>query len=216
MKNTKAPKGQEVYGHLRKRGVPETAAKAMVANIAVESGYTFDPSVKQEGERSDPAYGLFQFDPRGSGLAKVYEKYLEDTDQEDGMEAQLDFFVDSVYGNYKEGREHIGFGNVSKFKEAAADGDLIKATKEFSQRLLKPGKPHLERRINAAKNIKQYIGNADEILEEEEKVKSLGMPEGYEEPPNLEEALRQVVPQVQGQVSPLSPVAAPNKTKWTF
>ena len=165
-------KGKEVYNHLISKGVPEAAAKAMVANIAVESGYTFDHTTKQKGERKDPAYGLFQFDPRGKGLDKPYQKYLEATDKKDSMEAQLDFFVDSVYGDYKEGRKHMGAGNVNKFKEAAESGDVTEATKAFSEKLLRPGKPHLDRRINAAKNIKQYIGEAD-----------IAPPEPPQEPP---------------------------------
>jgi hypothetical protein len=164
-------KGKSVYSHLISKGVPEVAAKAIVANVAVESGYTFDHTVKQKGERTDPAYGLFQFDPRGKGLDKPYQKYLEDTEKSDSMEAQLDFFVDSVYGDYKAGRVHMGAGNVKKFKEAAESGDVTEATKAFSQKLLRPGKPHLDRRVNAAKNIKQYIGEAD-----------ITPPEGVERP----------------------------------
>ena len=163
--SNKEPKGKAVYKHLRSRNVPEVAAKAMVANVAVESGYTFDSSVQQKGDRTDPAYGLFQFDPRGKGLDKPYQKYLKDTEKTDSMEAQLDFFVDSVYGNYKPGKEHMGYGNVNKFKKAAEEGDIEKATKEFSSKLLRPGKPHMDRRVNAAKNINQYIGKAEEELQ---------------------------------------------------
>jgi len=36
---------------------------AMMANIAVETGYTYDYKTKQKGLRTDPAFGLFQFDP---------------------------------------------------------------------------------------------------------------------------------------------------------
>lgn len=170
-------KGKEAYKHLRRRGVPEEAAKAMIANIAVESGYTFDPAVKQKSERTDPAYGLFQFDPRGKGLDKPYQKYLEDTQKKDSMEAQLDFFVDTVFGDYQPGKEHMGYGNVQKFKEAVESGNVEEATKQFSSRLLRPGKPHIDRRVNAAKNIGQYIGEGEEeILREQQEIRAKSTP----------------------------------------
>lgn len=205
-------KGKDAYVYLRKKGVPEVAAKAMIANIAVESGYTFDANVKQKGKRNDPAYGLFQFDPRDDGLDKPYQKYLEDKEKTDSMESQLDFFVDSVYGDYKKGREWIGYGNVKKFKEAAATGDVEETTKTFSNKLLNPGVPHLERRVNAAKNIQQYIGTAEDEIQMDAKKASMPMQQDTVQGETLEQALQQVVPRQPQQVNPMAPGLPPQRT----
>ena len=147
-----------IADHLAARGVPETGIKAMMANIGVETGYTYDYLTEQKGDRSDPARGLFQFDPRGKGLTKPYGEYLRETEQGDSMEAQLDFMVDSITGKYKAGRDYIGAGNADKIKKAFGEGDVVEATKLFSEKILRPGKPHLDRRVAEAKKLEKLLG----------------------------------------------------------
>ena len=149
----------KVIKHLQTKGLNAKEIAALMGNIAVESGYTFDPAVTQKGKRSDPAYGLFQFDPRGQGLYKPYQEYLKDKKTEDSLESQLDFMVDSIFGNYKKGKEHIGFGNVNKFKEALKTGTADEAAVAFSNNILRPGKPHIERRVAATNQLLPEIYN---------------------------------------------------------
>ena len=144
-----------IKGYLEHKGIGETGITAMMANIGVETGYTYDPKTTQKGERSDPAYGLFQFDPRGKGLSKPYQEYLWSSGREDDMKAQLDFMVDSINGDYEAGRDYIGYGNTLKIKKAFAEGDVVKATKLFSEKVLRPGKPHLDRRVKEAKKLQE-------------------------------------------------------------
>ena len=149
---------EAIKSHLESRGIPATGIQAMMANIGVETGYTYDYQTEQKGERSDPARGLFQFDPRGKGLTKPYGEYLKETEQGDSMEAQLDFMVSSITGDYKPGLEYIGHGNAKKVREAFESGDVVEAVKVFSEKVLRPGKPHLDRRVAEAKKLESLFG----------------------------------------------------------
>ena len=149
---------EAIKSHLEGRGVTPVGIQAMMANIGVETGYTYDHRTEQKGERSDPARGLFQFDPSGKGLAKPYAEYLTHTQRRDSMEAQLDFMVDSITGQYKAGRDYIGAGNAARIVAAFEAGDVVEATKLFSEKVLRPGKPHLDRRIAEAHKLEKYFG----------------------------------------------------------
>ena len=148
---------KKVRNYLTKKGLSKKEITALMANIAVESGYTFDSAKKQEGERSDPAYGLFQFDPRGKGLSNIYQEYLKDKEKTDSMESQLDFMVESLNKEYKKGTEHIGYGNVSKYNEAVKTGNVEDITKFISNNILRPGKPHMDRRLQAAEDLMPLV-----------------------------------------------------------
>ena len=133
---------------------------AMMANIAVETGYTFDYKVKQKGGRSDPAFGLFQFDPRG-GLASLYRDYLDYRKCDDSAEAQLDMLVDILLKVWMPGVSHVGGSNVNKVLEAAHAGHAP-ATEAFCSHILRPGKPHLDKRIAAIGMIENLIAEVVE------------------------------------------------------
>jgi len=157
---------KKVKNYLKNKGLSNKEITALMANIAVESGYTFDSTKKQEGERSDPAYGLFQFDPRGKGLSKIYQQYLSDTEKKDSMESQLDFMVDSLNKTYKAGTEYIGYGNVKKYNDVVKEGTVEDITKFFSENVLRPGTPHMDRRLQAAQDLLPLVyeqNNKDEI-----------------------------------------------------
>jgi hypothetical protein len=129
---------------------------ALLANIAVETGYTFDFKTKQRGKRTDPAFGLFQFDPRGAGLASLFYHYLEYRKCSDSMEAQIDFIVDILLKAWKQGVSHVGGGNVDKVLEAAKLGPA-QATEAFCSHILRPGKPHMDRRLAAVKMVQELM-----------------------------------------------------------
>lgn len=148
----------QVYRYMKDRGLSDTAIFAMLGNIAVESAYSFDPTIEQKGERNDPAYGLFQFDPRG-GLYEPFMEYVSQTEDQDpaSIKNQLDFMIDSVTGAYAPGAEYMGYGNVAKVQEAFEGGDVEEATKMFSERILRPGKPHLDRRVASANTTREIL-----------------------------------------------------------
>lgn len=129
---------------------------ALMANIAVETGYSYDFKTKQRGKRTDPAFGLFQFDPRGAGLASLFYEYLEYRKCTDSMEAQIDFIVDILLKAWKQGVSHVGSGNVDKVLEAARLGPA-QATEAFCSHILRPGKPHMDRRLAAVKMVQDLM-----------------------------------------------------------
>lgn len=128
---------------------------AMMANMAVETGYTFDYKIKQKGQRSDPAFGLFQFDPRG-GLAALYRDYLDYRKCDDSAEAQIDMLVDILLRVWKPGVSYVGSGNVSKVLDAAQAGPAP-ATEAFCSHILRPGKPHLDKRLAAISMVESLM-----------------------------------------------------------
>ena len=150
-----------VLKHLKKESeLSDPLIVAIMANIAVESGYTFDYKTKQRGKRTDPAYGLFQFDPRGAGMAKLYQRYLEHRGIEDSMEAQLDLIVDILTRTWKPGVSYVGSGNVSKVLEAAKEGPAP-ATEAFCSHILRPGVPHLDRRLAAIPMVEALMAEVN-------------------------------------------------------
>lgn len=146
------------YQHLRKEPeLSDNLIVAMLANSAVETGGTFNYRERQKG-RLCPAYGLFQFDPRGKGLHSLYLDYLDHVNGEDSAEHQLDMLVDILFKSWKVGVTYVGSGNVTKVLQAATIGPL-EATRALSDHLLRPGKPHLDRRIKAAEEMLAFIEN---------------------------------------------------------
>jgi len=146
------------YAHLRKEPeLSDNLIVAMLANSAVETGGTFNYKEKQRG-RLTPAIGLFQFDPRGKGLWKLYLEYLDYVRAEDSAERQLDMLVDILFRSWKTGVDYVGSGNVNRVLQAAEIGPL-EATRAFSERLLRPGKPHMDRRMKAAEEMLAFIEN---------------------------------------------------------
>lgn len=140
---------------LKETELPRNLLIAMMANIAVETGYTFDYKIKQRGKRSDPAFGLFQFDPRG-GLASLYSDYLDYRKCDDSAEAQLDMLVDILLKVWKPGVSHVGGTNVNRVLDAANDGPA-QATEALCLHILRPGVPHLDRRIAAIGMIESLM-----------------------------------------------------------
>lgn len=149
-------KRKELLMLLLREGLSRYLAIGILANIEVETGETFDFTTKQKG-RSNPAYGLFQFDPIG-GLYSLYYEYLDEEGVKDSAKAQIEFIVDILSMRFKRGVAHVGRGNVSKVMDASRIGP--EATAEaFCTFILRPGKPHMERRVAAATRLhKLYNG----------------------------------------------------------
>ena len=116
------------------------ACAAIMGNIAVESGY--DWTIKQRGGNG---YGLFQFD----FLKPYYFNWLNESGQADSASSQVRFMFETLGGSQK---NVIGAGNAKKIVAALHAGDLDHATTAFCELWEKPGVPHLDRRIKAARD----------------------------------------------------------------
>ena len=154
----------KVVEHLQKRGLRKEAIAAMLANIDVETGGSFDFTQKQtvSGRAGDPetirggGVGLFQFDDykKGVGNESWYKEYLEDTDKTDSPESQIDYVLDAIYA---ESDKDVGW--KSKLKIGKGDLEVLKqyldTTKNprdisdaFVDRFEKAGIPHSDKRRN--------------------------------------------------------------------
>ena len=137
-------KKQDVERMVRDTGLPKAAQIALLANIAVETGNSFDFNQQQRGA-SKPAEGLLQFDP--SGKLNSYKKYLNLNSYADSAQNQLNYFMDTIYGDSK---KEIGHGNAAKLRDIFETGDYKQVTQALTDMWFKPGTPHMERRMDEA------------------------------------------------------------------
>lgn len=131
---------ESIVNKLKAHGLSDSAIAGIMGNIDVETGGSFDYKTKQKGGKG---YGLFQFDY----LKPYYKKWLRTTKQKDSEDAQLKFFMDTVYGKHQ---DVIGAGNAAKLRDVLAKGDPATVATSVSDIWLQPGKPHLERRVESA------------------------------------------------------------------
>ena len=129
---------------------PEVTA-AIMGNIDVESGGSFDPLQKQKlsGGGVGKGRGLFQMETGGKML-DAYRQFIKNNNMPNTASSQISFVSealkdDSVYD--------IGSGHRKKLKEAFKSKDVDFITKEFMARFLRPGKPHLEKRLESSRNF---------------------------------------------------------------
>jgi hypothetical protein len=142
-----------IFEKLLALGVSYIHAVAITANIAVETDCKFDPALAQYN--NGPGRGLLQFEPH-PGLGGSLALYADLADCKlDSADCQLEWLVDSLYGSYEDGRQYIGPGNVKQFTDTT---ELLEATRVFSEAILRPGKPHMDRRLEAARDLHESRG----------------------------------------------------------
>ena len=121
-------KSDEVEASLLRAGFEEDEIPALLGNIDVETGGTFDFTQIEDTTKDQKGYGLFQF--TGGHLSSYYD-YLEDTNQTDGMDAQTKFVYANIYD--KNPPYEIGAGNQTKIKEAFDDGSFSDKSDVFAR-----------------------------------------------------------------------------------
>lgn len=131
----------QIVAGLVARGVPSVAAFALAGNMAVESG--FDPGINEiaplvPGSRG--GFGLSQWTgPRRRSLEAYAQSRGADVSD---PELQLDFLVHELNTTESRARDAI-YGAQ----------DLAQAARLVSERFLRPGIPHLDRRIEETMRI---------------------------------------------------------------
>jgi len=132
---------------LEDKGYPDTAIAAIMGNIDVETGGSFNHKQKQRlADRK--AHGLFQFDP--AGKLPDYKRWLKANKRKDSVASQVDFFDSTIFGK---DRKIVGYGNAEKLQEIIRTGDVPEITKALSDLWFRPGTPHMERRLESANNL---------------------------------------------------------------
>ena len=138
---------EKVKKLLEAKGYPDTAIAAIMGNIDVETGGSFDYKQKQR-KATKKAQGLFQFDP--AGKLPDYKRWLKSNKRKDSPEAQVDFFDSTIFGK---DRKIVGYGNADKLQEIIRTGDVPTITQALTDLWFRPGVPHTERRLESAQDI---------------------------------------------------------------
>lgn len=169
---------QRVIRHLQKRGLSNAAIAGIVGNIDVETGGSFDHTLRQtvSGKASDPrtiesgGYGLFQFDDyaKNTGHESWYKGYLKDKGKKDSPEAQLDYLLDMVMAgadkqdpNFKYAKK-MGETNASTLKAyLTTNTNPSQIADAITDRFEKPGSPHSARRRASAQETFEELAPRD-------------------------------------------------------
>lgn len=141
-----------IFEKLLALGVSWVHAVAITANIAVETDCSFDPAQRQYN--NGPGWGLFQTEPTGLMPSLLVYSDLADCELE-SADCQLQWMVDTLNGSFDYGVHYLGRGNVDRFN---ATTSVAEATVVFSESILRPGKPHMDRRLEAARDLHESRG----------------------------------------------------------
>jgi hypothetical protein len=104
---------------LYKQGFNRVAVAALMGNIEVETGGSFDYRQQQIG-RSNGGYGLFQLDFQKNN----YFQFCRLKNLFDSAKSQIEYVYQSIYGSQ---RAFIGFGNAKKIQVAFNGNDPLAA-----------------------------------------------------------------------------------------
>ena len=121
-----------IYSYLKENHFPnnDKAIAGILGQIDHETGGTFNWKEKEKGGFG--GHGLFMFTKGSKNNPRQFEsfqKYLNDNNRSDSMEAQLDYFVDSIrkpgaVPNPDGSGYYIGAGNAAVLNEMLADPDI--------------------------------------------------------------------------------------------
>ena len=136
---------------------PESAISAILGNIDVETGGTFDHTTEQRGGKG---YGLFQFDDQQG----AYWDWLESTTLRDSPESQIQFVADAIYNDEYDaegmftGPLDIGGKSRKAIRKAFDEGSAAEIAEVFSKEYERPSKPNMKRRVESAEDFEMFKG----------------------------------------------------------
>ena len=118
----------EIRASLLRAGFEPDEIPALLGNIDVETGGSFDYRQVEDTARQNKGYGLFQFT---GGHLTSYLDYLEDTNQEDSADAQTKFVYENIYSD--DPPHVIGAGNQKKIRKVFEDGSPSEQSDIFAR-----------------------------------------------------------------------------------
>lgn len=136
---------EKAFNFLVGNNYSKVQAAAICGNFIVESG--MDPTITSNvpGEAS---FGIAQWNPAAGRLQRL-QSYADDRELDfRKLETQLQFF------HY----EFTTEGNYYGFNLFKSMTSIVKATTHICNKYEKPGTPHLDRRIEAAKRVLEIYG----------------------------------------------------------
>jgi len=132
--------------------LPEIGIKGLLGNIHQETGGTFSHTQLQDEGRSGTGYGLIQFS--SPGQKEAYFKFVENNKLQDSIDAQLLY----MKNEYDTGAQ-IGGTNARRLRNIIVDPNLTieQSARAWSDYLIQPGVPHMDRRIEYSKSAGGFI-----------------------------------------------------------
>jgi len=137
----------DIVEMLKEYNLSPSAMAAIIGNIDVETGGSFDFQQKQ---RNGNGYGLFQFD----FMKPHYFEWLKKNNKKDSAKSQLDFMYETVYGD---NQELLGKKNAEELRRSFKEDDVNNATYKFMKIFENPGVPHAGRRLESAQKAMEQL-----------------------------------------------------------
>lgn len=143
--NLLKPQAKTIFDRLVKGGLTPTAAAGIVANIGVETGYTYDPNTHQRG--GGPGRGLVQWEKGGrfdTDRINLMSFAKSRGTPWNNLNTQVDFILHELntHPEYQKVKSKI---NKTK--------DVSSATNIFLREYEKAGVPHTQDRMKVAQQI---------------------------------------------------------------
>ena len=164
-KNSFNQRQELVFNFFKEKGYPDESIAAIMGNIAVEAP-TFKYSEKEKGGKKgrDQGIGLFQFT---KGRQDDYKKYLRDNKLSDNAINQLEYVHEQMTSDSKDELSYdVGVKNRERLRKVLLGkgmGAVEDRAKFISDIFLRPGKPHMERRMEESLNMYDMIPRQDKI-----------------------------------------------------
>jgi hypothetical protein len=157
---------QQTLDILRGLDYGEDYIAALMGNIAVETGSSFDHTQKQGG---GSGYGLLQFtDSSSVQHLSDYKAWLKTTGRTDSKDSQLQFFTDNKNYNKPATSSRDGYGHDigwrarsnlnANFDKNPQIEDLVERYTDIIQNYyLHPGKPASQKRLDQSKHYEGML-----------------------------------------------------------
>ena len=164
-KNSFNQRQELVFNFFKEKGYPDESIAAIMGNIAVEAP-TFKYSEKEKGGKKgrDQGIGLFQFT---GGRQDDYKKYLRDNKLSDNAINQLEYVHEQMTSDSKDELSYdVGVKNRERLRKVLLGkgmGAVEDRAKLISDIFLRPGKPHIERRMEESLNMYDMIPRQDKV-----------------------------------------------------
>ena len=137
---------------------PDNAVAAIMGNIAVETGYTYNYLEKQSS--GGPGLGLFQME---TTMQKRYGRWLSSSGKKNSLESQVLYMDAELNDNLDE--EGIGRGNSKKIRESFKKGTTDQINKLFWKRFERTGTSNASERLKAGNDFNKVLKNISPIKE---------------------------------------------------
>ncbi len=168
-KNNKAIR--ELRDMFRKGGLPEHLIKPLLANIGVETAYTFNAETKQ---KKGPAFGLNQWETGTVRYNLLNDWMVENKRDINNVQDQVDYMISNFMEESRPNSEENWAGERNRQKVLNSKGNSKQITTLISDLYYRPKTPHLDRRLETLGHLENM--EAEWLVDENKKIDSPAYP----------------------------------------